>query len=247
MRIVFIFIVAFLAALSSSMSGAGAGIIVFPSLLWMGFSYPLVAAISSVNSACWVLPAARNYLKGRSINRVLVAGYSLIGLIGCYLGVLLVVHLNQRILELCVGGLIVFLVVYAYIRKGFGEESRAPRSIVERTAGYIASLFLGFYETVFGSGNGILFSMLTIRTEGFEFSEALGHYYLVSFSWALYAAILLARKGYYDVPVMVTAAVGSILGGWLGSLYARGKGNRFLKLLALIIGGLLGIKMMMGW
>jgi uncharacterized membrane protein YfcA len=140
-----------------------------------------------------------------------------------------------------------FLVVYAYIRKGFGEKRREPASVMGRTVGYLASLPLGFYETVFGSGNGILFSTLTVHAEGFEFREALGHYYLVSFSWGFYAAILLAEKGYYDIPVMATAAAGSVLGGYLGSLYARGKGNRFLKLLALIIGGFLGIKMVMGW
>ena len=246
MQIVLVFAVAFIAALLSSMSGGGAGIILFPSLLLMGFSYPLVAAISAVDSVFWVLPAARNYLKGRKIHWTLIIVFSLVGLIGCYLGVLLLTHINQRILEICVGALIVFLVVYTYFRKGFGMVKQTIYSRTRRAIAYPFSLLLGFYETVFGSGNGILFTTLTFYTNGFDFIDGLSHYYVISFSWALFAAILLAKQGYYNVPVMAAAAIGSVAGGYLGSHYAKRKGNAFIRLLFVIIGGILGCKMLLG-
>ena len=246
MQDIAIFLIAFIAALLSSMSGGGAGIILFPALLLMGLSYPLVAAISAVNSAAWVLPAARNYLKGRIIHWPLIAIFSIIGLVGCYFGVLFITDVNQRILEVCVGIIILFLVAYTYFRKDLGLTEKNIYSRTRQLVAYPFGLVLGFYETVFGSGNGIMFTLLTFYANGFDFIDGLAHYYIISFAWALFAALLLIQRGYYNVPIMIFAAVGSVLGAYLGSRYAKNKGNKFIKILFVVIGGVLGIKMLLG-
>ncbi len=244
---ILIFAIAFVAAGLSSMSGGGAGVILFPVLLSMGVSYPLVAAVSSVNSAAWVLPAARNYLKGgRKIHWPLVAIFSIVGLIGCYAGVIFAIDVNQRILAIVVGIIIVFLAVYTYFRKGFGLSEHHVYSRFRQAIAWPFALVLGFYETVFGSANGIMFTSLTVHTNGFDFKDGLAHYYLISFSWALFAAILFIQRGYYDIPMMIFAATGSVAGAYLGSRHVQKKGNKFIKLLFVIIGGLLGLKMIFG-
>ncbi len=229
------------------MSGGGAGIIVFPALLSMGIPYPLVAAISSVNSVAWVLPAARHYLKGRTVRWELVGIFSIIGLIGTYLGVVLVTSIDQRTLAVFVGIIILALVTYTYLKKNLGLRERHTYSRARQAIAYPFALILGFYETVFGSGNGILFTTLTFYTNGFDFIDGLAHYYLVSFSWALFAAILFILRGYYDVPMMILAAAGSVAGAHIGSKYAKGKGNKFIKWLFIFIGGVLAIKLLFGF
>lgn len=239
--------IAFIAALLSSMSGGGAGIILFPALLAMGIPYPLVAAVSSTNSTAWVLPAARNYLKDRIIHWRIIIIFSLLGLIGAYLGVLLVTTINQRILAVCVGILILILIAYTYFNKNLGLKERRAHPRSREIISYPFSLVLGFYETVFGSGNGILFTTLTFYTNGFDFIDGLSHYYIISFSWALFAAILFIQKGYYDIPMMILAAIGSVAGAYIGSHYAKKKGNKFIKLLFVLIGGFLAIKLLFGF
>ena len=243
---IIIFSITFIATLLSSMSGGGAGIIVYPALLAMGIPYPMVSAVSAVNSAVWVLPASRNYLKGRVINWPLIIILSIIGLIGCYLGVLFITSIKQRILEICVGIIILFLVAYTYFKKDLGLTERKVYSRVRQAIAYPFALILGFYETVFGSGNGILFTMITFYTKGFDFIDGLGHYYAISFSWALFAAILFIQKGYFDIQIMIFAAIGSVLGGFFGSRYAKNRGNEFIKILFVMIGGILGIKLLFG-
>jgi len=243
---IIIFAITFVATLLSSMSGGGAGIIVYPALLAMGIPYPMVSAVSAVNSAVWVLPASKNYLKGRVINWPLIITFSSIGLIGCYLGVLFVTSINQRILEICVGVIILFLVGYTYFKKDLGLTEHKVYSRARQAIAYPFTLILGFYETVFGSGNGILFTMVTFYTKGFDFIDGLGHYYAISFSWALFAAILFIQKGYFNFQMMFFAALGSVLGGFLGSHYAKKKGNKFIKILFVIIGSILGLKLLLG-
>lgn len=228
------------------MSGGGAGIIVYPALLSMGLSFPLVSAVSAVNSTVWVIPAGRNYLKNRSINWNFLIIFSIIGLIGCYLGVLLMININQRILEVFVGIIILFLVTYTYLKKDIGLTEHRVYSFARKAISYPFALLLGFYETIFGSGNGILFTMITLYTRGFDFIDGLGHYYYIAFPWALFAAVLLIQKGYYDVNIMIVSAVGSILGGFFGSRYAKNKGNKFIKTLFVLIGGILSIKLLFG-
>lgn len=246
MQDILIFVTTFGAALLSSMSGGGTGIIIFPVFLSMGMSYPLVSAISQVNSAFWVLPASRNYLKGRVVDWRFIISFSLVGLIGCYFGVLLITSINQQILSRCVGAVILLLVLYTYLQKGLGLNETKIYSKKRQLLAYPSALVLGFYETIFGSGNGIICTMVTFYTKGFDFISGLGHYYAISFVWALFSAVLLIRKGYFDFRIMTIAAVGAVLGAYIGSRYAKNKGNKFIKMLFVIIGGILGLKLLLG-
>ncbi|MDZ4227208.1 MAG: sulfite exporter TauE/SafE family protein, partial [Patescibacteria group bacterium] len=170
-----VFTVAFIATLLSSMSGGGTGIIIYPVFLSMGMSYPLVSATASIMSGFWVLPASRNYLKGRSVDWAFIVFFSLIGLLGAYLAVLLITSINQRALEIGVGVLILFLVAYTYFRKEFGLTEHRVYSRLRQMLAYPFALLSGFYEIVFGAGNGIAVTMLTLYTKGFDFIDGLGH------------------------------------------------------------------------
>src|SRR3989344_5626945 len=154
MESVIILLTTFTAAILSSMSGGGTSIINVPVFLALGMSYPLTAATILVNSSFWVLPASRNYLKGRKIDWSFIIIFSLIGLVGCYFGVLFVVGLDQRILKTVVGAIIICLVLYVYFKKDFGLVEKREYSKTRQMLAYPFALLNGFYETFFGSGNG---------------------------------------------------------------------------------------------
>jgi len=234
------------AALLSSMSGGGTGIIIYPVFLSLGMPYPLVSATQAVMSAFWVLPASRNYLKGRAIDWWFIVTFSAVGLVGAYIGVQFVTSVNQRILELIAGILIVTLVTYTYFKQELGLSERRTYSKVRQALAYPFGLLSGFYEIIFGAGNGIAVTMVTFYTKGFDFIDGLGHYYAISFSWTVFAIILFIQKGYFDFGIMVPAVIGSVMGAYIGSRYAKNKGNKFIKLLFVTIGGILGLKLLLG-
>src|SRR3989344_3966951 len=103
---ILVFLVSFGAALLSSMSGGGSSAIVLPLFLSMGLSFPLATAIQKVSAVFWAPTAAWNYLKNRKIDWPFLLLFATIGLIGAYLGVNVVLTVNERILEFCVGILI---------------------------------------------------------------------------------------------------------------------------------------------
>lgn len=231
----------------SAMSGGGASTINLPVFLMLGMPFPLASATQKISSTLWVIPAGYNYLRGRKVDWIFVLVFSLLGLVGVLPGALLVVSVNEKILRMMVGVLILIFVAYTYLRKDLGLKERQPVSFFWRLVAYPFGILLGFYESIFGAGNAIAFTMLTVHTRGFDFIDAMGYYYAVSFSWCLATALFLAYRGYFDIALAVPAVLGSVIGGYLGSKLAVYKGNKFIKVVFVIIGGLLGLKLLIGW
>lgn len=243
---IIIFITALISTALSSMSGGGASVINIPVLLWLGVPFPIAITSQKISSAFWVLPASFNYLKGRKVDWFFLLIFGLIGLVGVYAGVEFIILVNTRILEFIIGLLILFLVAYTYFKKDFGLSEQKIYSKGRQSLSYIFALILGFYESIFGAGNGIMFAMVTFYTRGFDFMDALGYYFSVAFPWVVFAAVLLIQKGFFDLKVVVPIVVGSLIGGYIGSKYAKYKGNKFIKIMFMTIGGSLGLKLLLG-
>ncbi len=241
-----ILITSFIATALSSMSGGGASVINIPVMLSLGISFPLATAAQKVSSVFWVLPASYNYLKGRKVDWKFLISFALIGLIGVYVGAMVVLSINQRVAGIIIGILILSLVAYVLMKKDIGIVETKIYSKFRQFIAYVFALILGFYESFFGSGNGILFSIVTFKTKGFDFIDALGYYYCVAFLWEVLAVIIFISKGYFSLAVMVPTVIGSLIGGYFGSKYGRYKGNKFIKIMFAIVGTILGVKLLSG-
>ncbi|MFH0890698.1 MAG: sulfite exporter TauE/SafE family protein [Candidatus Liptonbacteria bacterium] len=247
MQFVLIFLTAALATILSSMSGGGSSIIALPIFLSMGIEFPVATVMQKVSACFWVLPSAFNYLKGRKVDWAFVAIFSLVGLVGAYFGVLSVINLDQRILKTIVGWFIVILVVHIYFKEEAGSPKEFIRSKSKEIVSYILALPMGFYESILGSGNGIIFATVSLYAKGFDFISALGYYFMVAFSWVVLATVVLVGKGFFSWGLVVPAVLGSLAGGYAGSRFARFKGNKFIKIVFVVVGGFLGIKLIFGF
>ncbi|HYM62998.1 MAG TPA: sulfite exporter TauE/SafE family protein [Thermoanaerobaculia bacterium] len=246
MRQLLVFGVSLIASLLSSLSGGGSSIIAIPVFLSMGISFPMATAMQKVNACFWVLPAARNYLKGREIDWRFAIAFAMIGLVGAYLGLLVVLSLNPRVLNAIVGVVVLLLVIYIQVRSEVGLSEQVVTSRAKRLASYLIALPMGFYESLLGAGNGIFFVAASFYTRGFDFITALGYYFMTAFVWVAFAAGVLIHKGYFSWSLMLPTVLGALAGGYCGSRLARLKGNRFVKLVFVLVGGALALKLILG-
>jgi uncharacterized protein len=157
-----------------------------------------------------------------------------------------VLELPQRTLEIIVGALILLLVAYTYFKKDLGLQGNQSHSKIRQLLAYPGAVLLGFYESIFGAGNGILFAIISFFTKGFDFISALGYYFASAFLWCVFAAALLIQQGYYDWGIMIASVLGSVIGAYLGSKLAKYKGNSFIKIVFVLVGGVLGMKLLLG-
>lgn len=247
MEAIIIFITTFVSTILSTMSGGGASMINLPVFLSLGIPFPLAASIQKISGTLWVVPAAKNFLKGRKVDWVFLILFSVIGLFGAYWGVLVAIYVNQRYLEIGIGFIILSLVFYTYFHNQLGlKEEGGKYSIIRKNIAYPFALLLGFYEGIFGAGNAILLAIITFLTRGFDFIAAMGYYFAIVFLWLVFASFLFIQKGYFDLYLTIPAIIGSMAGGYIGSKYARYKGNKFIRLMFISIGAILGIKLILG-
>lgn len=226
------------------MSGGGTSVINLPIFLWAGIPLPLSIATQKISAMFWTPISAWNYLKGKKINWNFLLLFASIGLIGVYFGVQAAIGIDEVILSKIIGGIILCFVIYIYFKKELGLKEHRMISPLKKILSYLAAIVMGFYESVFGSGNGIAFAVLTFHTRGFDFIHALGYYFAIAFFWVTFASILFINKGYFDISIIGSAIIGSIMGSYLGSKYAKFKGNKFIKKIFVIIGALLAFKLL---
>ncbi len=239
-----IFLISAIGTIISSMSGGGASIITIPVFLALGIPFPMAMSMHLLSCVFWVLPSARNYLKGRHVDWLFLVLFAGLGLIGVYFGVKLITSVNEQILRTFAGIMILLVVSLIYFKKDLGLQEDKSRSKLKEKLIYLFSVPMGFYESAFGSGNGAAFSFISLHMKGLDFMKALGYYYAISFPWTVFAAADLIFKGYFNWGYTVPAVAGSLIGGYMGSKYGRYKGNSFIKVVFMVVGGLLGLKLL---
>jgi uncharacterized membrane protein YfcA len=241
--LIIIFLASLLGTIIGVMSGGGSSIISLPLYLWAGVPLPLAIATHKLYAAFTAPIAARNYLKGLKIDWKFLLIFAGIGLIGAYFGVQFVLAINAETLKTIIGIIIIIFVIYSYFQKDLGLKTKKIQSFTQKNLPYPFALIMGFYEGILGSGNGIAFTILTTYSRGYDMISALGHYNAVAFFWVSFAAILYIQKGFFDPGIMLAAILGASIGGYIGSKYAKHKGNRFIKIVFIIVGLILGLKL----
>lgn len=226
------------------MSGTGSSMISTPVWLMLGFPLPVAIASNDVNGALWTTVAARNYLRGHKIDWRLVACLVFFGLAGAYGGAMVIMRCRPQNIERIIGCIILGVVVLSYVHRKFGVEESAPKW--NRVCTGLLGLPLGFYEAFFGAGNGIFTSTAIAATRGLRILEALGYYYIISCVWCIFASVVYISNGHWDLKLMIPSVIGSFTGASIGSRIGRKQGVGFVKTVSIVVGSILGIKMIFG-
>ena len=227
------------------MSGGSSSLLTTAAWLALGYPLPIAVASDKLAGTLWTIVGARNYLRGRAVDRPLVIGLALAGVGGAYLGARVTIGLDHAILRRVVGGIIVAVVALVAARPQFGVEAGPER--LPRAAVIGIGVPLGFYEGLLGSGNSIFASLLLVGARGFDLIRALGHYYLVASVWCGFSAAVYWSQGFFEPRLALPAAAGAITGGYLGSRAGSRFGVRVVRGIFVVAGLVLGSKLLIGW
>ena len=227
------------------MSGGGSGLIIIPAWIILGYPLPVALASAEISGVIWTPIAAHNYLKVSTLDRELTLLLILFGLVGVALGAYFVLEVDPELLKRLVGLIVLALVALAYLKKDLGLERQSPTH--NKFLSSLGALPLGFYEAIFGSGNGIFTSLLLIKTRGLDLISALTHYYIVCFFWCIFAAGIYIYRGHGDMSLIVPAAIGAAAGAYVGSLIGSKRGAKFAKMMFMTVGCILGFKLALGF
>ncbi len=237
--------IAFSATLLGSLSGGSSSLLTTPAWIALGFPLPVAVAADKVAGTFWTVVGARNYLRGRPVDRILLSGMIGLGVLGAIAGATFATSVDPVRLKRLVGGVIVLVVVSIAIRPRMGATTGSPR--LGRPVVIAAALPLGFYEGILGSGNTIAATMLLTVGRGFDLLGALGHYYAMASAWCAVAALSYWHAGYFNPALALPAAAGAVAGGYIGSRLAARFGSGVVRSIFIVAGLVLGGKLLLGW
>jgi uncharacterized membrane protein YfcA len=240
-----IFGIAFVSTLIGAMSGGSASLLMTPSWLALGFPLATAVAADKVAGTVWTLVGAANYLERRTLDRRLIAGMIVVGVVGAAVGTRITMLVDPGPLKRVVGALILGAVLLVVARPRVGTGNHPPR--LSRRAMSVAAFPFGVYEGLLGSGNSIAVSLLVSAGRGVDLLTALGHYYLVAAAWCGFAAAAYWAAGAQRLELAVPATAGAIAGGYLGSRIGSRRGLGFVRALFVVAGIVLGVKLLLGW
>lgn len=233
--------IAFGASLLGSLSGSSSSMITTPAWVTLGASFPVAVAADKVAGTFWTVVAARTYLARGRLDRQLLLGMGIAGLLGAAGGVWLATALDESLLRRGAGVLILGAVALS-LRPGPASPAAPPnRSGTTAAWGFP----LGVYEGLLGSGNAILTTLLLQRTRGWDLLVALGHYYALAAMWCALAGLMYIARGAFDPTLTFAATLGSIGGGALGARLGRIHGAAVVRPLFILAGTGLAFRLLL--
>jgi uncharacterized membrane protein YfcA len=235
--------IAFGAALLGAMSGGSTSLITTPAWMALGAPFPTAVAADKLAATLWTASASRSYLRGLPVDRALLAGMSLTGLVGAAIGAVVATSVDERLLRRTAGALILAAILWSLRR---ARPPASPGPAMGRGLAAALALPLGLYEGLLGSGNAVFTSLLLQRARHWDLIRALGHYYALAAVWCGLAAAIYFARGAFDWGLAIPATVGALIGATVGARLGRLGGSRVVRPLFVAAGVFLSLRLLLG-
>ena len=143
---------------------------------------------------------------------------------------------EQWFYETAFVGRAVFLVIYTYAKKNFGQQIEKNISPQRQLLNAVAiSFVVGLYDGFIGPGTGSFLVVAFIAIMGFDFLHASANAKMVNLATNFGSICLFMLKGKIIWAIAIPMAASNALGGWLGAKLAINKGNGFIRIFFLVV------------
>jgi hypothetical protein len=247
MEIYLLCIFAFLAGFIDSIVGGG-GLVQIPAffVLYPQLSVPNIIGSNRLASAVGTSVAAWNYAKSVSIPWKIVVYAGISAAFFSYIGATVQSLLPSAILKPIILVLIVFIAIYTYRKKDFGQIDALkvePGNLGWWSAGVGA--VLGFYNGFIGPGTGSLLVFSFVSVIGYNFLKASAISKIVNVVADVASLVFFLMHKYVLFHLALPMMVCNVSGAYMGSRMAVLRGNSFIRKVFLVV--VVGIVARFAW
>jgi hypothetical protein len=235
---------AFLAGFIDAVVGGG-GLIQLPALMLIlpdraATDVASLFGTNKLSSIFGTTSAAIQYSRRVAINWRSILPAAVSAFVFSYLGARAVAGINPSVLQPVILVLLVAVAAYTAWNKKLGDlHAPAFTAHTERTLGVLVGLAIGFYDGFFGPGTGSFLIFAFIGLFGFDFLSASASSKVINVATNLSAAIYFAATDHILYGFALPMAACNIAGAVLGARLAILRGNRFVRVLFLVVVGAL--------
>lgn len=230
-------VAAFLAGFIDAIVGGG-GLIQTPMGIVLLPNLPVSTIIGTlkVPSFSGTFFAAIQYLKKIEMNWKLLLVMMVLAVPSAYLGSTLLVYMSNDFMKPLLLVILSLLLIYTYVKKNFGmnsDKSHSPKK--QLFYAVLISFFIGFYDGFIGPGTGSFLVLAFVIILGFDFLKASANAKMVNLATNFGSICLFIIKGKILWLIAIPMAICNALGGYIGAKLAINKGNKFIRIIFLIV------------
>ena len=224
----------FVAGVLGSIIGLGGGIIIVPTLTFLGFP-PTLAASSSLFAAFSNATAATiSYAKQKRIEYSLGLKLGLLSIPGTILGAFISGDITPSHFKILFGLVLIASSAYILLNKKIKSNGHNFKSQVTVLA-VTASFFAGIISSLFGIGGGIIFVPLMVVGIGLSMRLAAPTSQLILLFAAGSGMIVHTILGHADFYQAILLAIGAFGGGLVGARLSLEIKEQSLRILVTIV------------
>ncbi len=232
---------AFLAGFIDSVCGGG-GLIQLPAMLlaFPSVPIPVIFGTNKFSAFAGTSMAAWQYSRKIKYRYPVLLSIAAAAMLASYLGAKVVSGLNIAYLRQIVFGTLVLIAAYSFWNKDLGKYHGTPLKTARMIViGVLMGILIGFYDGLIGPGTGSFFVLAFVLALHFDFLHASAYTKIVNALTNLGALIAFVIAGNIMWHVALPMAVFNVSGGFIGSRMALKRGNRFIRIIFLVVVSLL--------
>ena len=238
------FIIGFLASVLSGIAGGGSGFITSPLFIIMGLPPQVAIATAKFGALGIALGGFFTFRKTEFIKWRYVIYLSALATIASALGSFWLLSLDESTIEKIVGSLMLISLPFILLKKDSGLKEVIVTNIA-KIIGWFMFFCLAFLQSSFGSGIGTLIPVVMTNLFGFTILEANATRKIPGVIIAIVPLIVFMSNSIVDYKLGFFILAGTYLGSSLGTKIAIKKGNRFAKMVLVIVIVILSIKLLL--
>jgi len=235
-KILTITVLTFIAGFVDSIAGGG-GLISLPSYLLVGLPSHAALGTNKFSSTAGTFTATVRFVKNKQIHLRSAVIAALAALVGSFCGARLALSFDEKFLKWMLVILLPFIALFILTRKNFGEENKISSVSVKKIS-LLAALIgfvIGAYDGFFGPGTGSFLILGFTGILGLDLATASGNTKIVNLASNVAAIITFLFGGAVVFALGIPAAIGGILGNWLGSGLAIKNGARIIRPMFIVV------------
>jgi len=231
----------------------GGGLVQLPALL-LGFPSATPAQLLATNKLASIAGTATSsltYWKRVRPDLRTALPMAAVAYVGAVMGALIGLHIPKAAFNPIIFVMLIAVGAYTLLRPELGEAtvlrwSGHRHTVVAMLIGFV----IGIYDGALGPGTGSFFVLTLVGLMGYSFLEASAKAKIANLATNLGAITVFAPGGHIVWRVGVVMAVANIAGGYVGARTAVSRGNRFVRLVFIVVVGAFIVRIggdLLGW
>ncbi|SCX43365.1 hypothetical protein SAMN03159343_1218 [Klenkia marina] len=223
----------------------GGGLVQLPALLLVGGLSPLQAlATNKLASVAGTTTSALTYLRRTGTDLRTAAPMAAVAFVLSLLGASVAARLPAAAIKPVIVVALVVVAAVTALRPSMGDLPRPRReALAHYGLAMVLAAAIGFYDGVLGPGTGTFLVIGLIAVVGYDFLRASATAKVVNVATNLGALAFFLPTGAVLVGLGLLMGLANVAGAYLGARMAIAAGNRFIRVVFLVVASLLVVRL----